>query len=103
MCQKSVQNGNFLQLFLLILFYESKYYLVLQQVYLDNCAYKIVDKQMIDYLNDHLFDSDENQFFEFDKLVLKMLCCDGIDLVKEMMLVRVITVLPATNGVLIMT
>ena len=32
-----------------------------------------------------------------------MLCCDGIDLVKGMMLVRVITVLPATNGVLIMT
>ena len=32
-----------------------------------------------------------------------MLCCDGIDLVKEMMLVRVITVLPATNGVLIMS
>ena len=35
-----------------LLVYENKYYL---QVYLDNCAYKIVDKQMIDYLNDNIF------------------------------------------------
>ena len=35
-----------------LLVYENKYYL---QVYLDNCAYKIVDKQMIDYLDDNLF------------------------------------------------
>ena len=33
------------------------------EVYLDNCAYKIVGKQIIDYLHDHRFDSDENQFF----------------------------------------
>ena len=37
-----------------LLLYEKRYYL---QVYLYNCAYKIIDKQMIDYLDDHLFDS----------------------------------------------
>ena len=30
------------------------------QVYLDNCAYKIVDSQMIDYLDDNLFETDED-------------------------------------------
>ena len=32
-----------------LLVYENKYYL---QVYLYNCSYKIVDKQMINYLDD---------------------------------------------------
>ena len=40
-----------------LLVYESKYYL---QVYLDSCAYNIVGKQMIDYLQDNLFDTDES-------------------------------------------
>ena len=35
-----------------LLVYKSKYYL---QVYLDNCAYKIANKQMTDYLGDNLF------------------------------------------------
>ena len=39
-----------------LLVYENKYYL---QVYLDNCAYKIVDKQEIDYLDENLFETDE--------------------------------------------
>ena len=30
-----------------------KYYM---QVYLDNCAYKIVDKQMTDYLDENIID-----------------------------------------------
>ena len=33
--------------------YEIKYYL---QVYLDNCAFKITNKQMTDYLGDNLFE-----------------------------------------------
>ena len=37
--------------------YESKYCL---QVYLDNCVYNIVKKQMIDYLDDSLFEPDED-------------------------------------------
>ena len=37
-----------------LLVHESKCYL---HVYLDNCDFKIVDKQIIDYLN-NLFDSD---------------------------------------------
>ena len=33
----------------------SKYYL---QVYLDNCAYRIANKQMINYIDDNLFETD---------------------------------------------
>ena len=35
-----------------LLVYEKKYYV---QVYLDNCPYKIVNKQMTDYLYESLF------------------------------------------------
>ena len=35
-----------------LLVYENKYYL---QVYLGNCTYKIVNKQMTDYLDENLF------------------------------------------------
>ena len=36
-----------------LLAYDEKYYL---QVYLDNCAYKIVNKQMADYLDETFFE-----------------------------------------------
>ena len=36
-----------------LLVYNNKYDL---QVYLDNCAYKIVNKQMTDYLDENLFE-----------------------------------------------
>ena len=36
-----------------LLVYDEKYYL---QVLLDNCAYKIVNKQMTDYLDENLFE-----------------------------------------------
>ena len=36
-----------------LLIYKNKYYL---QVYLDNCAYNIANKQMTDYLDDNLFE-----------------------------------------------
>ena len=36
-----------------LLVYDKKYYL---QVYLDNCTYKVVTKQMIDYLDENLFE-----------------------------------------------
>ena len=39
---------------------ENKYYL---QEYLDNCAYKIVNTKMIDYLGDNLFESDKLVFW----------------------------------------
>ena len=42
-----------------LLVYQNKYYL---QVYLDNCVYKIVNTQMIHYLDDNLFESDKNLF-----------------------------------------
>ena len=40
-----------------LLVYENKFYL---QVYLENCAYKTVDKRMIDYLGDTAFETDED-------------------------------------------
>ena len=36
-----------------LLVFENKYYL---QVYLDNCAYNIVNRQMTDYLDENLFE-----------------------------------------------
>ena len=39
------------------LFYDNKYYL---QVYLNNCGYKIVNKQKRDYLDENLFETDED-------------------------------------------
>ena len=39
--------------------YEKKYYL---QVYFENCAYKIVNKQMLDYLDGNLFETDKDYF-----------------------------------------
>ena len=36
-----------------LLVYDEKYYL---QVYLDNCAYKSVNKQMAGYLDENLFE-----------------------------------------------
>ena len=37
--------------------YDSKCYL---QVYIDNCPYRIVYDQMIDYFDDNLFETDED-------------------------------------------
>ena len=39
------------------LIWESKYFL---QVYLDKCAYKIIEKQITDYVGDNPFEIDEN-------------------------------------------
>ena len=51
-----VQNINLLKLFLLIL-YENKYYM---QVYLETCADEFVSTQMIDYLDENLFEWGKN-------------------------------------------
>ena len=40
-----------------LLIHGGKYYI---QVYLDNCAYKIVDKKMKDYLDENLFETDKD-------------------------------------------
>ena len=44
-----------------LIVYDNKYYL---QVYVDNCIYEIVDKQIVDYLDDYLFDFDEISFLK---------------------------------------
>ena len=38
-----------------LLVYENKYYL---KVYIENCGYKIIDKQVTDYVDDNLFVTD---------------------------------------------
>ena len=45
-----------------LLVYENKYYIQVYLVY--NYAYKTVNAQMIDYLDDNLFMSDENWFYK---------------------------------------
>ena len=40
-----------------LLAYDNTFYL---QVYLDNCDYKVVDKQMTDCIDDNLFEPDED-------------------------------------------
>ena len=45
-----------------LLVYDNKYY---TQVYLENCPYKTVDNQMIDYLDGNLFEANEDYFFWF--------------------------------------
>ena len=40
-----------------LLAYENKYYL---QIYLDNCSYRVLNTQMIDYLDHNLFQSYKN-------------------------------------------
>ena len=44
-----------------LIVYDNKYYL---QVYVDNCIYEIVDKQIVDYLDDYLFDFGEISFLK---------------------------------------
>ena len=41
-----------------LLVYDRRYYL---QVYSNNCAYKIIDEQIIDYLEGNPFETDENE------------------------------------------
>ena len=60
----------------LSLAYENKYYL---QVYLDNCAYKIANKQMTDYLDENLF---------VDQ-ILHMLYYDRNDKARDLILLNV--------------
>ena len=50
---------TFLLILHLFVVCDNKYYL---QIYLNNCVYKVVDKQMIDYLDDNLFETDGNLF-----------------------------------------
>ena len=44
-----------------LIVYDNKYYL---QVYVDNCIYEIVDKQIVDYIDDYLFDFGEISFLK---------------------------------------
>ena len=47
-------NGHF---YWFLAYIKNKYDL---QVYLDNCAYKFIGKQIIDYLGKNTFEADEN-------------------------------------------
>ena len=63
MLEDGVECGSFTVISIdSLLVYDNKYYL---QVYLGNCPYKTIDKQMPDYLNDNFFETDEDQFYRF--------------------------------------
>ena len=54
MLEGNIKSKPFTVIFIdSLLVYENKYYL---QVYLDNCAYKIVNKQMTNYLDENIFE-----------------------------------------------
>ena len=61
-----------------LLIYGNKYYL---QALLDNCAYRIVEKLMTNYLDDNLVET--NVDYLFDKRFPYMLYYDRIDLSKK--------------------
>ena len=54
-----MQNMNLWQSFLLILYLFVK--ANIRAIYLDNCVYKIVNKQMADYLDENLFETDDKK------------------------------------------
>ena len=54
-----MQNMNLWQSFLLILYLFVK--ANIPTIYLDNCVYKIVNKQMADYLDENLFETDDKK------------------------------------------
>ena len=61
MLEDGVECGSFTVISIdSLLVYDNKYYL---PVYLGNYPYKIIDKQMPDYLNDNVFETDEDQFY----------------------------------------
>ena len=60
-CQKMKQNVNLLQSLLLIIYQFTKKYKYNQQVCFGNCAYRIIDKGIMDFLNGDLFGDNENQ------------------------------------------
>ena len=52
--ENDIERESFTDIYIdSLLAYESKYYL---QIYLDNCAYKIVNRQTIYYLDENLFE-----------------------------------------------
>ena len=59
-----------------LLVYKNKYY---QQIYLDNCAYKIENKQMADYLDDNIFEDQILEMLYYKKIDTS----EGIDPTKS--------------------
>ena len=57
MPEDSVECESFTVISIDSLLMTTNFYL---QLYLDNCVYKIVDKQMINYLDDNLFEADDD-------------------------------------------
>ena len=60
-----------------LLVYDNKYYL---QVYIGNCAYNILNKQMTDYRNENLF---EDQILQMLYYYKRIYINEGIDLIKS--------------------
>ena len=75
MCQKIIENVNLLQSYLLILYLYVKTNITMQYlpVYLNNCSYKIIHKQVIDYLGDNCLEN---------KNIRSYKCCIKIELIE---------------------
>ena len=85
-----------------LLAYDNKFYL---QVYLDNYAYKIVDKKIADYLHDNLFETVKISFLVLINGSYKSCITQELIYVKKLILPKIIpvrNVLSSTIDFLIM-
>ena len=75
--EDDIECESFIVIFIdSLLVYENQYYL---KVYLNNCAYKIVNKQMTDYLDENVFEDWILQMLYYDRI-------DAINLSKNSVL-----------------
>ena len=57
MPQDDIEWESFMHYYWFFTCIQNKYYL---QIYLDNFAYEVIEKQMIDYPDDNLFETDKD-------------------------------------------
>ena len=66
MPEDDIECESFIVIFIdSLLVYENQYYL---KTYLSNCAYKIVNKQMTDYLHENVFEDWILQMLYYDRI-----------------------------------
>ena len=77
MPEDDIECESFIVIFIdSLLVYKNQYYL---KIYLNNCAYKIVNKQMTDYLDENVFEDWILQMLYYDRI-------DAINLSKNSVL-----------------
>ena len=66
MPEDDIECESFIVIFIdSLLVYKNQYYL---KIYLNNCAYKIVNKQMTDYLDENVFEDWILQMLYYDRI-----------------------------------